>query len=105
MFASRILRGCRTRKMSASAWTGFESPNALRSAQSASTSRSREPVSGPPRPPIRLQLATELVTEVLDICSILAFAAGTPAVDPLSLDNVKGVVLRTYGTGNAPEDP
>ena len=50
-----------------------------------------------------LQLTTDLVAEVLDISLYPAWRRRTCG-SILSLDNVKGVVLRTYGTGNAPED-
>ena len=105
VFASRILRGCRTRKMSASAWTGFESPNAPPLGAIGEHIKIFENQIRPaPAADLALQLATELVTEVLDI-SLYPGLAPAHLRSILSLDNVKGVVLRTYGTGNAPEDP
>jgi L-asparaginase len=105
VFASRILRGCRTRKMSASAWTGFESPNAPPLGAIGEHIRIYENQIRPaPAAGLELQLTTQLVPEVLDVS---LYPGLTPAHlrSILSLDNVKGVVLRTYGTGNAPEDP
>ena len=105
VFASRILRGCRTRKMSASAWTGFELPNAPPLGAIGEHIKIYENQIRPaPAAGLDLQLTTDLVTEVLDIS---LYPGLTPAHlrSILSLDNVKGVVLRTYGTGNAPEDP
>jgi L-asparaginase len=104
VFASRILRGCRTRKMSASAWTGFESPNAPPLGAIGEHIKIYENQIRPAPTDLELQLATQLVPEVLDIS---LYPGLTPAHlrSILSLDNVQGVVLRTYGTGNAPEDP
>jgi L-asparaginase len=105
VFASRILRGCRTRKMSASAWTGFESPNAPALGAIGEHIKIYENQIRPaPAAGLALQLTTQLVPEVLDVS---LYPGLTPAHlrSILSLDNVKGVVLRTYGTGNAPEDP
>ena len=104
VFASRILRGCRTRKMSASAWTGFESPNAPPLGAIGEHIKIFENQIRPaPASDLDLQLTTRLATEVLDIS---LYPGLTPAHlrSILSLDNVRGVVLRTYGTGNAPED-
>src|SRR4051812_8232703 len=105
VFADKILRGCRTRKMSASAWTGFESPNAPPLGAIGEHIKIFENQIRPaPGADLDLQLTTELVTEVLDI-SLYPGLAPAHLRSILSLENVKGVVLRTYGTGNAPEDP
>ncbi len=74
-------------------------------AQSASTSEYLILKIRPaPARDLDVQLNTELVTEVLDI-SVYPGLQAAHLRSILSLDNVRGVVLRTYGTGNAPEDP
>jgi L-asparaginase len=104
VFADKILRGCRTRKMSASAWTGFESPNAPPLGEIGEHVRIYESqIRPPPSPDLEVQLNTELVSEVLDISLYPGLRPGHLA-SILSLDSVQGVVFRTYGTGNAPED-
>ncbi len=104
VFADKILRGCRTRKMSASAWTGFDTPNAPPLGEIGEHVRIFENQIRPAPPSgLDLQVNSELDPDVLDISLY-------PGLRPehlkaiLSLDSVKGVVLRTYGTGNAPED-
>lgn len=103
VFADRILRGCRTRKMSASAWTGFESPNAPPLGEIGEHIRVFESQIRPaPAADLDVQLNTELVTDVLDI-SLYPGLRADHLRSILSLGSVKGVVLRTYGSGNAPE--
>lgn len=103
VFADKILRGCRTRKMSASAWTGFESPNAPPLGEIGEHVRIFESQIRPaPARDLEVQFNTQLVTEVLDI-SLYPGLRGNHLKEILSLPDVKGVILRTYGTGNAPE--
>lgn len=104
VFADKILRGCRTRKMSASAWTGFESPNAPPLGEIGEHVRIFESQIRPgPAPDLKVQLNTSLVPDVLDI-SVYPGLKAQHLRSILSLEDVKGVVLRTYGTGNAPDD-
>lgn len=105
VFADKILRGCRTRKMSASSWTGFQTPNCPPLGEIGEHVRIFESQIRPAPPAgLDLQVNSVLDPDVLDISLY-------PGLRPehleaiLSLGSVKGVVLRTYGTGNAPEDP
>jgi L-asparaginase len=105
VFGNNILRGCRTRKMSASAWSAFESPNALPLGEIGTHVRIFESQIRPaPLGGTDLQVNSRLDLEVLDISLY-------PGLRPdhleaiLSLHHVKGVILRTYGTGNATDDP
>jgi L-asparaginase len=104
VFADKILRGCRTRKMSASSWTGFDSPNCPPLGEIGEHVRIFESqIRAAPPSGLELQVNSTLDSDVLDVSLY-------PGLRPehleaiLSLDSVKGVVLRTYGTGNAPED-
>jgi L-asparaginase len=101
-FGGRLLRGCRVRKTSVVARDAFETPNFAhlgrfgpRPAIFAERALSR--------PDAALRLRARLSRDVLDLalhpalrpCDIRAAASGAP----------RGVVLRTYGAGNAPENP
>jgi len=104
VFADKILRGCRTRKMSASAWTGFETPNAPPLGEIGEHVRIFESQIRPTPPPgLDLQVNSTLDPDVLDI-SLYPGMRPEHLKSILSLPSVKGVVFRTYGTGNAPED-
>ncbi|MEM7717652.1 MAG: asparaginase [Pseudomonadota bacterium] len=105
VFADRVLRGCRTRKMSASAWTGFDTPNCPPLGEIGEHVRIFESqILPPPEKNVRFRLNANLVMDVIDISLFPGFQAKD--IRRL-LDNseTKGVVLRTYGTGNAPETP
>jgi L-asparaginase len=104
VFADKILRGCRTRKMSASAWTGFDTPNAPPLGEIGEHVRIFESQIRPaPAGGLDLQVNSTLDPDVLDV-SLYPGLRPEHLKQILSLDSVKGVVLRTYGTGNAPED-
>ncbi len=105
VFADKVLRGCRTRKMSASSWTGFDTPNCPPLGEIGEHVRIFENQIRPaPATGLDIQVNSALDPDVLDISLY-------PGLRPehleaiLSLDSVKGVILRSYGTGNAPEDP
>ncbi len=104
VFADKILRGCRTRKMSASAWTGFDTPNCPPLGEIGEHVRIFENQIRPMPPSgLELQVHTTLNSDVLDI-SLYPGMRAKHLKQILNLDDVKGVVLRTYGTGNAPEE-
>jgi L-asparaginase len=105
VFADKVLRGCRTRKMSASAWTGFETPNAPPLGEIGEHVRIYENQIRPAPPEgLRLQVNSVLDPDVLDV-SLYPGLRPEHLQSILSLPSVKGVVFRTYGAGNAPEDP
>jgi L-asparaginase len=104
VFADKILRGCRTRKMSASSWTGFDTPNCPPLGEIGEHVRIFESqIRSAPASGLELQVNSALDPDVLDI-SLYPGLRPEHLKSILSLDSVKGVVLRTYGTGNAPED-
>jgi L-asparaginase len=105
VFGNKILRGCRTRKMSTSNWTGFDSPNAPPLGVIAPDIRiSASQLRPAPEAGQALLLHTALVTDVLDIALYPGMRSEHLGA-MLHLDHVKGVVIRTYGAGNAPQSP
>ncbi len=106
VFAGAILRGNRVSKMSSSAWQGFETPN--------------YPALGTIGEHIRV--ATEFVRSApddnrfpfyvrLDIEDRVVDLSLFPGMQPALLRSIfddpelRGAVLRTFGSGNAPGDP
>lgn len=104
VFADKILRGCRVRKLSASSLAGFDSPNCLPLGEIGEHIVIHENHVRPSQGAGRLQVNTALNENVLDVSLYPGLRA-----DHLSaifnLPNVDGVVFRTFGTGNAPESP
>lgn len=104
-FADRLLRGNRTTKVSTSRWQGFDTPNL---------------------PPLgrfgeHIVIDADLIRKAPDPSQAPFFVNPRldsrvmtfpifPGMQPeqiksvLGLENVRGYVLRTFGTGNAPED-
>ena len=103
VFADKIVRGCRARKMSASSMAGFDSPNCpllgeVRERLVVYEDRIRK--SSPTK---QFQANTAIDEEVLDISLFPGFRSDhLQAI--LSLPKIKGVIFRTYGSGNGPED-
>ncbi len=103
-FAGQVMRGNRCRKMSASDWSGFQSPNCkpLASARRGGLRIHRHAVRRPATLNAPFALNKQLETGVIDIT---LFPGMTPQflAAVLDHDNLRGVVLRTFGAGNAPE--
>lgn len=110
VFADRILRGCRVRKVSTTSWAGFDSPNypplGTIGDRIRIDPRLVRPVPGEqPGSLAALHVHTRLDTRVLDI-------GLTPGLQPGHLESIllgeagiEAVLLRTFGAGNAPDDP
>lgn len=103
VFADKIIRGCRTRKMSASAMAGFDSPNAPLIGEIGEHLTIYENQIRPAPKGADFQVNAIINKNVLDISLFPGFRA-EHLRQILSLANVDGVVFRTYGTGNGPED-
>jgi L-asparaginase len=102
-FGDALLRGNRTTKTSTSRWQGFESPNYPPLGQIGehiSIDKSLLlPVPGEEKP---FYIHTHMEEKVATI-SLYPGMAATVLQTMLDLD-VKGFILRSFGTGNAPED-
>ena len=99
-FSGSLLRGNRARKVSSSAYAGFETPNYPILGEVGEHVRINKKVVRPP------SKEGFLINENLEK-NVLLFDI-SPAMTPQMLDKVfsieglKGVVFRTYGAGNAP---
>ncbi len=102
LFHNQLFRGCRLRKVSASGYEGFSSPNLLHLGQAGEHIEVNSAVvRRPPEKPTRLNVAMELD---MDIMSLDVFPGMKPEVLRTLFDtpDLKGIVLKTFGTGNAP---
>lgn len=105
VFADKILRGCRTSKVSSTAWAGFDSPNYPQLGSIGEHIRiSTELLRPMPAEGQSFQVNLDLSEDVIDMGLF-------PGIKPsqlksiLGLESVKGAVLRTFGAGNAPDFP
>ncbi|MEW6282167.1 MAG: asparaginase [Candidatus Eremiobacterota bacterium] len=99
-FGDALLRGNRTRKVSTTAWQGFASPNYPALGSLGETIRIH-PEHVRPVPEGPFYVHRKLEDQVLDITLFPGMQA-THLSNLLELPELSGVVLRTFGTGNAP---
>ena len=105
VFADKILRGCRTSKVSSVAWAGFDSPNYPPLGRIGEHIRiNTELLRLPPLEGQAFQVNLDLSAEVMDI-GLFPGIRASQLEAVLGMENVKGVVLRTFGAGNAPDYP
>lgn len=107
VFASRILRGCRATKISSKEWLGFDSPNCAPIGEIGEHIRVF-------RNRIRLGSATDEKPDLVvnrNICKDVAIERVYPGLTSKRLRKIladskmRGVVLETFGAGNAPSNP
>jgi len=102
LFHNKLFRGCRVRKVSTGDFAGFDSPNLLPLGQAGGRIQvDRAVVRRPPEGPTRLAVSRD---PNMDILSLDLFPGIEPAVLRTLFDtpHLKGVVLKTFGAGNAP---
>ena len=104
VFADRILRGCRVRKVSTTSWAGFDSPNYPPLGTIGDRIRIDTRLVRP-RPEAPLLVHTRLDTRVLDIGLTPGLAPGHLETILLGEADIEAILLRTFGVGNAPDDP
>ncbi len=99
-FADKVLRGCRTSKVSSSSWAGFDSPNYPQLGEIGEHIRISEDLLLPmPSEGQTFQVNRDIVSNVVDISLFPGFK---PSQLKRLASDVEGLVLRTYGAGNAP---
>lgn len=104
-FADKLLRGNRVRKLSTSSWQGFGTPNFPTLGEIGEHIRLYPDRVRPPanNAEARFFVRTTMSPNVVDFGLF-------PGLNPialrrvLELDEVQGMVLRTFGAGNAPND-
>ncbi len=104
-FGDRLLRGNRTRKLSTVAWQGFASPNYPPLGIIGESIRIQtQLVRNVPDEDAPFFVHRRLVDDVLDVTLYPGKKASTLAA-LLQGSEVRGLVLRAFGTGNSPGDP
>ncbi len=102
VFADRILRGCRTRKISTQSWAGFDSPNCAPLGHIGENIEISEHLLRPLRIPIARFGSSVAGEPVIDIALFPGFQASHLKRMVLDGPDTKAVLMRTYGAGNAP---
>ena len=99
-FRDQLYRGCRTTKLSASSYNAFNSPNYMPLAEAGEYIVVNE--SAIRKPSLQILNINEELEE--NITSLDIFPGMSPELlrNILATEGLKGVVLQTFGTGNAP---
>lgn len=108
VFADRIVRGCRASKVNAADWAGFNSPNfPLLGTIGEHIVVNTSYVMSPPSGTKKFFVKSDMVENVFNINLFPGFTgkAGSLMRKLFLDDTAQGIVMRTYGTGNAPDDP
>lgn len=106
VFADKVLRGCRTRKVSSTQWAGFDSPNFPPLGTIGEHIQIDETLLRPrPREGQDFQVSKEMVNRVMDIAIFPGFKPSHLRQILVDLQDIDAVVLRTFGAGNAPGYP
>ncbi|HVP38142.1 MAG TPA: asparaginase domain-containing protein, partial [Candidatus Saccharimonadales bacterium] len=103
-FRDELYRGCRTTKLSASSFNAFHSPNCEPLARAGEHIAVRPPDVPAAERPHRLRVVTDLEPHIAAI-DIFPGMSAELLQHMLAVEDLKGVVLRTFGTGNAPTRP
>jgi len=102
-FRDTLLRGCRATKISADAYTGFDSPNCPPLGIAGEHIEiNKKLIRTPSKKKIKVNSKLETNIAALDI-----FPGMSPTLlrNFLETEGLKGVVLKTFGTGNIPTYP
>lgn len=110
VFADRIVRGCRASKVNAADWAGFNSPNfPLLGTIGEHIVVNTSYVMPPPVGSKKFFVKSDMAPNVFNINLFPGFTGRqnqeNSLMEKLLLDETaQGIVMRTYGTGNAPDD-
>ena len=108
VFADRIVRGCRASKVNAADWAGFNSPNfPLLGTIGEHIVVNTSYVLPPPKGNKKFFVKADMEDHVFNINLFPGFSSGENSLmRKLFLDDsAKGIIMRRYGTGNAPNYP
>ncbi|MDM7925508.1 MAG: asparaginase [bacterium] len=102
VFADRIVRGCRASKVSTSDWAGIDSPNAPLLGTIGERIKIRQEAVRPvPERPFALNPALDENVFIIDLFP----GFRSDRIEGLFRNpDIRGYILRTYGTGNIPND-
>ncbi len=103
-FGGKIIRGCRSKKVDASGFVGFDSPNCSLLGTSGDNIDIDKSMLKTKDETDEIEVLKNLETNVLTIDVFPGIQKSEVVQKLLSDDNLKGVVLRSYGTGNIPTD-
>ena len=104
-FADKVLRGCRATKTSASQFDGFDSPNFPQLGRIGDHIVIHEELVLPvPSDAAKLILQTDLVTSVMNVV-VFPGMRGDHLERAILAPDAQGVIIHTFGTGNAPTRP
>ncbi len=103
-FGSMLLRGNRSRKTSSLVWKGFESPNYPKLATFGEDIKVDLNYIKKAEHSDLLKVDKITVTDVMDL-SLFPGINEKHLESILKIPNLKGLILRTYGAGNAPSSP
>lgn len=104
VFADRIIRGCRASKVSTADWAGFNSPNfPLLGTIGEHIKINTNYILSPPASNKKFFVKEDLDENVFNINVFPGFSA--KQMEKIFNDpETKGIVMRTYGTGNVPSN-
>lgn len=102
-FEYKLYRGNRTSKVSAELFNAFTSPNIPHLIESGVNLKIKEPFLLRPKANLELKLHTKMCNEVI-ILKLFPGITQKFFESILSIPNLKGLVLETYGAGNAPTE-
>lgn len=102
VFADRVIRGCRATKVSTSNWAGFDSPNcALLGSIGEQIKINSHTLLPRPAPDKKFQVCTDFESRVFGI-GLFPGCSDTLLAKLFLDENTQGIVMRSYGAGNAP---
>jgi len=102
-FQNKLIRGNRARKINASGYDAFDSPNYPLLGEAGEYIEIRHEMILP-KPPGRLSLNKSLEKNVMSFDIFPGIQSSDVMKNIMQTPGLKGLILKTYGTGNAPTD-
>lgn len=102
-FQNKLIRGNRSRKINASGYDAFDSPNYPLLGEAGEYIEIRKEMMVP-KPQGELSLRKSLEENVMSFDIFPGIQSSDVMSKIMQTSNLKGLILKTYGTGNAPTD-